>query len=192
MSRARVLGRIFTLLRSHGGVRVGAGLCLNGLPIVTVAKGASVTIGCDVVMSSNAQSTALGTSRPVIIRAMLPGARVRIGDNVGMSGVVICAAQSVEIGDECLLGADVFIADTDFHPLTAYGRRNAPLAAAESSPCSIGRNVFIGAGTRVLKGVSIGDNSVIGAGSVVTKSIPANMIAAGNPARVIKSMEHQE
>ncbi|HWT65859.1 MAG TPA: DapH/DapD/GlmU-related protein, partial [Terracidiphilus sp.] len=59
--------------------------------------------------------------------------------------------------------------------------------AVGAAPVRVGRNVFIGTGSIVLKGVEIGDGSVIGAGSVVTKSIPANCIAAGNPCKVIRT-----
>ena len=56
-------------------------------------------------------------------------------------------------------------------------------------PVTLGNNVWIGDGAKVCKGVTIGDNSVIGAGSIVTSDIPANSIAAGNPARVIKPLD---
>ncbi|MBQ9598477.1 MAG: sugar O-acetyltransferase, partial [Clostridia bacterium] len=56
------------------------------------------------------------------------------------------------------------------------------------SPVKIGSNVWIGAGSTILPGVTIGDNSVIGAGSVVTKDIPENVVAVGSPARVIKAV----
>lgn len=65
-------------------------------------------------------------------------------------------------------------------------RRNAGLEYAK--PITIGHNVWIGAGVNVMPGVSIGDNSVIGAGSVVTRDVPANVVAAGVPCRVIRSI----
>jgi len=104
-----------------------------------------------------------------------------------MSGGAICSAQSVTIGEGTLLGANVVIADTDFHPIVPEGRRysHADVAVA---PVTIQENVFIGMNSLILKGVVIGANSVIGAGSVVTKSIPANVIAAGNPCRVLKPL----
>jgi acetyltransferase-like isoleucine patch superfamily enzyme len=107
-----------------------------------------------------------------------------VGENVGMSGCTICAAERVSIGNDCLLGADVLIADTDFHPIDPDGRRWRK-DGVRTAPVDIGDNVFIGARTMVLKGVRIGDNAVIGAGSVVTTDVPADAVAAGSPARVI-------
>jgi acetyltransferase-like isoleucine patch superfamily enzyme len=120
---------------------------------------------------------------------MQPEAQIEIGSDTGISGGVICAALSVKIGKECLLGADVMIVDNDFHPINADGRRyNRNLANVAAAPVVVGDNVFIGARSIVLKGVSIGSNSVIGAGSVVVGNIPSGVIAAGVPARVIREI----
>ncbi len=64
--------------------------------------------------------------------------------------------------------------------------RRTGLEAAQ--PISIAANVWLGGGAIVLPGVSIGENSVVGAGAVVTKSLPANVVAVGNPARVIRTL----
>jgi acetyltransferase-like isoleucine patch superfamily enzyme len=118
----------------------------------------------------------------------MPGAQITIGDETGLSGTTICAVKSVSIGKRCLIGADVLITDTDFHPINMEGRRYKGASAAASSPIVIEDDVFIGARSIILKGVRIGSGSVIGAGSVVTKDIPANSVAAGNPARWIKAI----
>jgi acetyltransferase-like isoleucine patch superfamily enzyme len=86
----------------------------------------------------------------------------------------------------------VTIVDTDFHALDPYvegGRmsNNDPKNVA-AAPVIVEDNVFVGANSIILKGVTIGENSVIGAGSVVTRSIPANVIAAGNPARMLRQL----
>ena len=158
---------------------------LYGFPIIQVANGASITIGSRVVLCSRSEYTALGISRPVIIRAMLPGAQVNIGSDVGLSGTTICADKKITIGHDCLVGADVMICDTDFHPVNPIGRRYGS-EGVNSAEILIGNNVFIGARVIILKGVSVGDNTIIGAGSVVASSIPSNCIAAGNPCRVIR------
>jgi acetyltransferase-like isoleucine patch superfamily enzyme len=88
----------------------------------------------------------------------------------------------IRIGARALLGSYVEIFDSDFHDLRANRRRDGQ---AQMAPVELGEDVFIGDGVKILKGVSIGAHSVIGAGSVVTTSIPAGVIAAGNPARVI-------
>jgi acetyltransferase-like isoleucine patch superfamily enzyme len=172
-------------LRGRGVVLDGQ-VHLQGLPIVSMAPGSSIRLGRASVLCSHPRYTALGVARPVVLRTLRSGASITLGQNCGLSGTVICAALAVIIGDECLFGADVQVVDTDFHPIKPEGRRHNNRAEdIASAPVTIGRNVFIGARSIVLKGVSIGDDVVIGAGSVVTKSIPAGMIAAGNPARVI-------
>ena len=74
---------------------------------------------------------------------------------------------------------------TAYHP-TEPGPRRAKLEAA--APIAIGDNVWLGGGTIVLPGVTIGDDSVIGAGAVVTKDVPADVLAVGNPARVVRKL----
>jgi acetyltransferase-like isoleucine patch superfamily enzyme len=176
------------LLKLHG-VLIGKSLEFHGHPIISNYPQSKIVIGDKVVLCSDATFTALGVSRPVILRTMTANAQIKIGADTGMSGTVICSAISVTIGSQCLIGADVQIFDTDFHKVDPVNRRHH--SNYENIACEqveISDNVFIGAGTKILKGVSIGRNSIIGAGSVVTKSIPANCIAAGNPAKVISEL----
>lgn len=90
----------------------------------------------------------------------------------------------IVIGRDCQLGPNVQLL-TPTHPLAAQPRRDKVEAAL---PITLGDNVWLGGGVIVLPGVTIGDNSVIGAGAVVTRDVPANVIAVGNPARVIRSL----
>jgi len=90
----------------------------------------------------------------------------------------------ISIGRDCQLGPNVQLL-TPTHPLAAEPRRDKVEAAL---PITLGDNVWLGGGVIVLPGVTIGDNSVIGAGAVVTRDVPANVIAVGNPARVIRSL----
>ncbi|HKU29489.1 MAG TPA: sugar O-acetyltransferase [Arthrobacter sp.] len=90
----------------------------------------------------------------------------------------------ITIGEDCQIGPNVQLL-TPTHPVEPQPRRDR-LEAAE--PITIGDNVWLGGGAIVLPGVSIGDNSVIGAGAVVAKDIPANSLAVGNPARVIREI----
>lgn len=111
-------------------------------------------------------------------------AEIVIGDYCLISpGVRISAAQSIRIGDNCMLAANVTISDSDWHGI--YNRIR-PFRCTK--PVVIENNVWLGERVIVTKGVSIGENAVIGTGAVVTKDIPANSIAAGNPARVIKTI----
>ena len=109
-------------------------------------------------------------------------AEIRIGDYCLLSpGTRISAAESIRIGDNCMFAANVYISDSDWHGI--YNRIR-PFRCTK--PVVLENNVWLGESVIVNKGVTIGENSVIGAGSVVTKNIPANVIAAGNPARIIK------
>ena len=113
------------------------------------------------------------------------GYNIEVGENFFMNmNCVILDGAKVTFGD------NVFVAPscgfyTAGHPLDKE-RRNRGLEYAY--PITIGHNVWIGAQVCVLPGVTIGDNSVIGAGSVVTKDVPSNVLAAGNPCRVIREI----
>lgn len=184
-----VRGRALAAMLRRRGVVVGGGLCLRGAPIVDISPGSTLRIGNRVVLCSRSLSTALGVNHRVVIRTLREHAELVIGDDLGMSGGSICAATSVVIGKGCLLGANVLISDTDFHPIVALTRRYASLPPSSiDDGVRIGDNVFIGANATILKGVCIGSNSVIGAGSVVTRSVPSGVIAAGNPCRVIRKI----
>lgn len=90
----------------------------------------------------------------------------------------------ITIGEDCQIGPNVQLL-TPSHPVEPQARRDKLESAR---PISIGDNVWLGGGVIVCPGVTIGDNSVIGAGSVVTRDIPANVVAVGNPARVLREI----
>ncbi|MCG5216229.1 sugar O-acetyltransferase [Streptosporangium sp. KLBMP 9127] len=111
------------------------------------------------------------------------GAHITIGPGTFVnSGLTALDVASITIGTDVQIGPNVQLL-TPTHPLDPEQRRNKLEAA---KPIVIGDNVWIGGGAIVLPGVTIGANSVIGAGAVVTKDIPANVVAVGNPARVIR------
>lgn len=163
-----------------------------GWPIITMVPDSKISIANNVTLCSSSEHTALGVNHAVVLRTICAGATISIGEHTGISGGSICAATSVDIGSHCLIGANVTISDTDFHPIKPENRRyNKNYKDILSAAIIIERNVFIGTGTIILKGVSIGENSVIGAGSVVTKSFPKNSILAGNPAKIIGQVQQQ-
>lgn len=114
---------------------------------------------------------------------------VSIGQETGMSNVSIYAAKGVTIGAHTKIGGSVKIYDTDFHSLCYEERMDRETDHPKMAEVKIGNNVFIGANTIVLKGVTIGDRSIIGAGSVVTKNIPEDEIWGGNPAKFIRKID---
>lgn len=113
---------------------------------------------------------------------------IDIGDNCLLCpGVRLDSASAIEIGDNCMLAAGSYITDADWHDI--YDRTRA---VGATEPVKLEQNVWIGDGAIVCKGVTIGENSVIGAGSVVVNDVPANTIAAGNPARVVKALDEEK
>jgi len=126
-------------------------------------------------------------SGEILLQARDAKAVIEIGDgNWFNNNVSLVANERIVVGNGCQIGDLVAIYDCDFHELDP---KNRIRSAGPSAPVVIGNNVWLGSRVMVLKGVTIGDNSVVGAMSVVTKSIPANCVAAGNPARVIRSLE---
>src|SRR5690606_37267877 len=87
------------------------------------------------------------------------------------------------IDSNCMIGAESYISDSDWHGVY---NRTRPFRC--SSPIHLKKNVWLGYRCIICKGVTIGENSIIGAGSVVTGDIPDNVIAAGNPAKVVKAI----
>lgn len=94
----------------------------------------------------------------------------------------------IYVGDYTMIGPNVVLA-TAGHPILPELR---PLAYQYNMPIHIGKNCWLGAGVIVLPGITIGDNSVIGAGSVVTKDIPANVVAVGNPCKVLREINEHD
>jgi len=171
------------------GVQFGEGLTLVGRPVIRWAKNGEIWLGRDVTLCSRPQSNPLQLSTPCALCLARPGARITIGDGCGLSGTVICAATSVDIGQRVLIGVDCRIVDTDFHPLSPAQRRIHPTEGAASKPIVIGDDVFIGMNAVLLKGTVLGEGCVVGANAVVSGMFPAYTIIAGNPARVIKQLD---
>lgn len=114
--------------------------------------------------------------------AVFEGGRLTLGGGYMNSGAQIRCSESITIGDDATIARNVIIMDSDYHNIEFEdGIKNA-----QSAPVYIGNHVWIGTNAIILKGVTIGDNTVIAAGAVVTKDIPANCIAGGVPAKVLK------
>ena len=112
-------------------------------------------------------------------------ARIKIGDYCLISpGNRLSAEQDICIGNNVMLAANCYISDSDWHGIY---NRTRPFRCTQA--VVLEDNVWLGERVIVCKGVTIGENSVVGAGSVVTRSIPANCVAAGNPAKVIKTID---
>jgi acetyltransferase-like isoleucine patch superfamily enzyme len=153
-----------------------------GRPLISVARDAVMVFGDGVQIYSSIRANPLGLSQPCVLRALGPGARLVLGRQVGLSGAVVCAGNSIEIGDHTILGAGAMVLDNDFHQ--PQGEWNwAYDTKSDARPVKIGRGVFIGTRAVVLKGITIGDRAIIGACAVVTQDVPGGHVAVGNPAR---------
>lgn len=167
-------------------VEYGTNLLLKGIPVIFNSSGARLEIGDSVTINSSFLSNLVGLYQRTIIVTRSAGAKIIIGNNVGISGATIYARNAIIIGDNTLIGGNTKIIDNDFHPINPDVRRKTPHEYMKVKPIEIGENVFIGCNSLILKGARIGNNSVVGAGSVVIGDIPENCIAAGNPAKVIR------
>ena len=110
---------------------------------------------------------------------------ITIGNNCGFSGVTIGCYESITIGNNVMVGANVIITDFDWHNTSALKRSEI---SRNSKRVVIEDNVFIGVNSVIWKGVRIGKNSVIGANSMVVSDIASNSIAVGNPCRAVKEL----
>jgi len=115
--------------------------------------------------------------------------KIIIGNNVALVGTSItCRMTRIEIMDGTLIGPNTIIIDSDVHSVWPPENRINTPGYENDRPIKIGKNVWIGMNSIILKGVTIGENSVITAGSLVKTDIPPNVLAGGNPARVIKPL----
>jgi acetyltransferase-like isoleucine patch superfamily enzyme len=168
------------------GIAIGKGCRFYGRPILRRFPGSQIIIGLGSEFRSSKTSNLAGINRPCYICTIRSGARIQIAESCGFSGTVVGAGVEIVIGRNVWCGANTIITDSDWHPLNA--QRRLAGEPGKAIPVRLEDNVWLGMNVVVLKGVTIGRNSVIAANSVVTRSIPANVIAAGQPARVVREL----
>ncbi len=123
------------------------------------------------------------------LHANFGGAHLHFGSNVYANFNLTCVDDThIYVGDFTMFGPNVIIA-TAGHPILPELREQV---YQYNMPVRIGRNCWIGAGAIIVPGITIGDNVVVGAGSVVTKDLPSNVIAVGNPCRVLREVNEQD
>ncbi len=178
------------------GVKVSSNPTIMGRIYLHLERGAEMTIGDGFMMSSGSGINPISRNIRTAIYAS-KGAKITIGNNVGMSSPCIWAKESITVCDGVNIGACCTILDTDCHNMDWRVRAAREVTSegvsvdgitAKSAPVVICENAWIGAGVTILKGVTIGARSIIAAGSVVTKSIPDDCVAGGNPCKVIKQL----
>ena len=162
-------------------------ISFRGKCFLYIDRTASVTIGDGFLCNSGHFAIDNGINSLICAGS---DARLTIGENSGMSSTAIQCHQEIIIGDNVNIGAGCLIMDSDFHSKDYMIRRDRLLDrnSSEKASVHIGDDVFIGARSTICKGVSIGERSIIAAGSVVVTNVPADCLAGGNPAKVIKSL----
>ena len=123
------------------------------------------------------------------LRSNWGGKHVHFGNNIYANfNLTLVDDTHIYVGDYTMFGPNVTVA-TAAHPILPEMRMPV---TQYNQPVHIGKNCWIAAGVIILPGVTIGDNSVIGAGSVVTKDIPANVVAVGNPCKVLREIDERD
>ena len=167
-------------------VKLNAGFRINKWPLIKVHKKALLVISDGVLFNSSNYSYHINMHSKVKIMCDVEGAQINIGKNTRIHGSCIHAFKRIDIGRDCLIAANCQIFDSNGHNSLPDKRKTNNGTAKE---IKIGDNVWIGANSIILPGVSIGSNSIIAAGSVVNKSVPSEHIAGGNPAKLIKRID---
>ena len=138
-----------------------------GVHVHRQARGTSIILGQRVRLR-----------RDVALFLAARGARIEIGDNTYLNRrTEVFCSKSVRIGAGCAVAWDVLITDSDYHSIDGH---------EPTAPVEIGDRVWVGAGAKILKGVTVGDGAVIAAGSVVSRDVPASALMGGVPAKVIR------
>ncbi len=172
---AGVLGLLTTLPYRLPGRRIGLGPGLLGNGRLRITGPGTVLLDADVNAWSHAEVNRLITTEPAAV--------IRIGRNARLNGCTLIAAERIEVGADCVLGSCLIY---DHQPYSeAPDRRRQPGVRA---PVIIEDNVWIGGQAAVMPGVRIGRNSVVGIHAVVFENVPPDVIVAGNPARVVRSL----
>lgn len=173
-----------TLLLKLKGIRLN-GICYSGgFMFASKEKGSEIQIGRNCRFMNWSMGNLIGLNHRCILATGSKNAKLIIGDNSSFSGVSIWCFDSITIGSHVRVGANCVIMDGDAHQDDPRAGMNKPIVIED--------NVWLGGSVTVMKGVTIGQNSLIGYGSIVTKDIPANVIAVGNPCKVIRVLSDDE
>lgn len=180
---------LLSLIRSFGrfwcrihGAEVPPSALVHGLPRISRKAGARILIEEGATLNCAMWSNPLNDGRRTVLHAG-PGATIHFKKQSGASSSRIVAFGGITIGKGSLIGAGCLLCDSDMHGFP-LGQKHPPAVA----PIHVGDGVFIGTNCTILKGVTIGDGAVIGAHSLVNRDIPPGVLAAGNPAKVIRAL----
>jgi acetyltransferase-like isoleucine patch superfamily enzyme len=184
--RFRLFTTIARVRLRFNGVEIQSGLLVTGWLRLCLHPRSRVKIGRNVVIRSGHYDNPVGAYVPTSIFVGDAGF-LEVQDGAGLSNCTIIAYERISIGPSAFLGGGTRVYDSNFHPLDLrkrVSRSDPPL----TKPVDIGAGAFVGGHSLILKGVSIGDRAIVGAGSVLTRSVPADEIWAGNPARFVRAV----
>ena len=187
-----MFGNIYKIVLKLMNIKYGKNLNLKGIPLIYNKRNAILSIGDNCIIKSSFLSNLVGLYSRTIIVTRTEGAKISIGNNVGISGATIYARKEITIGDNTNIGGNVKILDNDFHPLEVEARLKDDKDKIGTAPIRIGKNCFVGCNALILKGTQLGDNCVVGAGAVVCGKFEANSVIAGNPAKVIRMLDEEK
>lgn len=162
---------------------------IKGIPIIRV-NGGTITIHDNVTLNSNNENYFINMHSPIKLCTSTPNAKIVIGKNSRIHGTCIHAYEEITIGENCLIAANCQIVDSNRHELSFDNPSQRLKVSTKAKPVRIGNNVWIGANSIILPGVTIGDGSIIAAGSIVTKDIPPFTLNGGNPSKELKKFPH--
>jgi acetyltransferase-like isoleucine patch superfamily enzyme len=162
-------------------------LILRGSCIIDVHKNCNLQIGDNVILNSINKGYHINMYKPIKIIADRNG-QISIGSNTRIHGTCIHAYSKISIGNNCLIAANTQIFDGSGHDLSLENPENRINTTGTFREIVIGNNVWIGAGCVILPGSIIGDGAVISTESVVRGIIPSNVLAGGNPIKVLKTI----
>lgn len=181
-------------------INYGRNLCVYNK--IYVNGQGKVKIGNDFTFTSGGAINPICRNIRGSIYTMTPNSRIEIGERVGISSSCLWSKTLIKIGNDVKIGGDCIIIDNDAHPLDYLKRRDEYAKEVgwkkyidediPSAPICIDDDVWIGARCQILKGVHIGARSIIAAGSVVTKDIPSDVVAGGNPCKVIRELKNKQ
>lgn len=182
------VSKVRTLIKLRGNGVKYQQFRTNGVPYVMISRGGEMKLGNNFAMNNGINGNPIGCYEKCTF-FVGPNGKLIIGNNVGISQAALIAIDDITIGNDVKIGGGVQVFTTDFHSLDPLIRKtDDDIKHRKTAPVVICDNAFIGARSMILKGVTIGENSIIAAGSVVTKSIPANQIWGGNPAKFIRNI----
>lgn len=175
---------LYSLKKNHNLI-LGKNVVFHGRPLIDTRNNGTIEIHDNVIINSSNKGYHLNLSSPTKLFVDEKGSKISIGEFTRIHGSCLHAWSSITIGKRCLIAGNCQITDSNGHDLSFDNVENRINTKGTSNPIVIEDDVWIGANSIILPGVTIGKGSVVGAGSVVSTRIPPNSIVRGNPAKFI-------